>query len=293
MLIRVTLDSGRHVRHWREAAHATGIRSHVAVPHALVVARCCKRQDGLSITEEQQRTLAPREKLLEQERPSTSQTLDGRYRLAPCCRDDDALASGQAVRLYDDRKPKIAHVRQRSPRLFATNTMSRRDPVPFAEPLGERFAPLESCAGRSWTNDQQTPGTKDVSDPLRKWFLRPDDDQTDPVLHGELAQFRRVIRTQWNASRTSGDACVAGCRPNTFYHGTLLDLPCQRVFPSTTAYDEDIHGHSLVLKVSHAGEQHCDAGFVRGRDRLCIPDGSAGLNDGVDACSSSCLDTIR
>jgi hypothetical protein len=89
--------------------------------------------------------------------------------------------------------------------------------VPFAEPFGEGFAPLESCAGRSWTNDQQTPGTKDVSDPLRKWFLRPDDDQTDPVLHGELGQSRRVIRTQWNASRTFGDTRIAGCHPNTFY----------------------------------------------------------------------------
>jgi hypothetical protein len=65
--------------------------------------------------------------------------------------------------------------------------------VPFAEPFGEGFAPLEPCPRRSWTNDQQTSGTKNVGDPLRKWFLRPDDDQTDPVLHGELSQSRRVI----------------------------------------------------------------------------------------------------
>jgi hypothetical protein len=89
--------------------------------------------------------------------------------------------------------------------------------VPFAEPFGEGFAPLEPCPRRSWTNDQQTSGTKNVGDPLRKWFLRPDDDQTDPVLHGELGQSRRVIRTQWNASRTFGDTRIAGCHPNTFY----------------------------------------------------------------------------
>src|SRR5450756_3187097 len=75
MLIRVTLDRRRHVRHRREAAHTTRVGSHVAIPCALVVARGCERQDSLAITEEQQGTLATPEKLLEQQRTSTTQTL--------------------------------------------------------------------------------------------------------------------------------------------------------------------------------------------------------------------------
>src|SRR5450830_167742 len=293
MLIRVTLDSGRHVRHRREAAHATRVRSHVAVFCALVVARGCKRQDALPITEEQQGTLATPDKLLEQQRTSTSQTLDGRHSLTLGCRDDDPLAGGQAVRFHNEWKTHISHMCQRSPLILAANSTSRRDPVPFAKPLGEGFAPLEPCPHCAWTNDQQIPGTKDVGDPLRKWFFRPDDDQADPVPHGELGQSRRVIRTQWNASRTSGDTRIAGSHPNMSYQGALPDLPCQRMFPSTTANDEDIHGHSLVPEVPYAGKQHCDAGFVCSSDRFGVLDRSARLDDGADSCSGRCLDRIR
>jgi hypothetical protein len=65
--------------------------------------------------------------------------------------------------------------------------------MPFAEPFGEGFAPLEPCPRRSWTNDQQTPGAKDVGNALREWLLWPDNNQADAVLYGELDQSRRVV----------------------------------------------------------------------------------------------------
>jgi hypothetical protein len=163
----------------------------------------------------------------------------------------------------------------------------------FAEPFGEGFAPLETCPRRSWTNDQQTPGAEDVGNALRKWLLRPDDDQADPVLHGELGQSRRVVRTYRDTRRTFGDTRIAGCHPDTFYQGTLPDLPCERMFPSTTTNDKHIHGSSLVQEVPYASKQHRDAGFVCSGDRFGVLDRSARLDDATDSCSGRCLDRVR
>lgn len=89
---------------------------------------------------------------------------------------------------------------------------------------------------------------------------------------GAPGRGRRGAKAQCTYSQVRA---VASCRTE---HGTARCLRIAR--------------RPLVAEVTHAGEYHCHAVFIRGSDDLFIADGTAGLYDGGNAALACAVDAI-
>ena len=137
-----------HDRHRAVDAHAARVGTKVALERALVVLRGSHGTNGLAVGKGQQRALGTNEHLLDNHRvagiakgaaKALTHSLLGLRKLG--CH-DNALASGKAVGLHDQRSALLAHVGESRCLIGKRAVGGRRDVRTLHELLGEQLGAL-------------------------------------------------------------------------------------------------------------------------------------------------------
>ena len=189
------MDRRRHDRCRRICAHATGIRTEVAVEQALVILARRQRQRMLAVTHHDEARFLALEKVLDHDSSTTGaerigdeHRVDRRFRLSDGCGNDDTLAGGQPVGFDDHRRAMLANVCARFRGVGEGAVFRRRDTVSAHERLGEVLRALELRGGARRAEHAQSASAEHVDDSARQRCLRADDGQSDAFRLYEVGQ---------------------------------------------------------------------------------------------------------
>ncbi len=243
----VSTSSGSHGRR-RVGAHASRVRSGVAIADPLEVLCGQQRHHGLAVDDAEQRHLRPVEERLEQHRVAgVEQRRSVHARGIAVGGDHDALARREAVVL--DHPGTIA-CRRSEPvqrgvemrRVVDDLTGRGADARGGHHVLGERLRALDPC-GVPGGSEARDPGRADgVGDAEHQRHLRPDHHQVGPETSGELDDGLPGGDVDVVLVGDDRGAGVAW-RDRQFLHlGVSTQRQQQRMFTGTGSDDEDAHG---------------------------------------------------
>ncbi len=132
------------------SAHATGVRSLIAVEHGFVILRCFERNHAIAIAEHDETDLFALKKLFDHQRAAIGhELLDPSLRFLAVLRDDDAFARGEPVRLQHDGIAEIAEFLDRPLRRIDGGKPRRGNAPTLHELFREGLAAFELCGGLS------------------------------------------------------------------------------------------------------------------------------------------------
>mmetsp|Transcript_5856 Transcript_5856/g.23004 ORF Transcript_5856/g.23004 Transcript_5856/m.23004 type:complete len:376 (+) Transcript_5856:1309-2436(+) len=249
-------DDGRR----RIGAHAAGVGAFVAVQQALVVLAGGQRDDVLTVAHDDEAGLLAGEEVLDDDARAAGVVghaelvvfEDPRDRLVGLIqghRDDDALASRQAVGLDDDGRTAAVDVGMGRCRVGEGLVGRGRDAVALHEVLGEGLGAFELGGGLGRAEDAQAACAELVDHARRQRRFRADHGQRDLVLGGKIGQRLDVRRRDGHVAQPliPRGAAVAWRDEDLADPLALCQLPGQGMFTAAVADDEDSHQFNSAL----------------------------------------------
>ena len=156
--------------------------------------------------------------------------------------DDDALARGQPIGLYDHRQIEIIEGGQRIGLPIAAHIGSGRDIGAVAQRLGKGFRSLELCGGPRRAEHRNILSPQAVGQPIDQGRFRADHHQGDIFAPAKGDHRVMIASIQRHAGRAFGNAGIARRREQFAKAWALCQFPGQRMFAPPSAQQQDIHG---------------------------------------------------
>ena len=223
-------------------AHASGVRSDVAVAHALVVLRAHQRSHALPVAEYQKRQFVALQAFFQHDpRPGVAQHLAAQHlgrdarRLFFAFGDDHALAGRQPIRFHDHRSVEMSERRFHLLHRIADRKGSRGDVMPLQKFLGKALARLQPrrCLGRPKHAPAAASKLVDRSESQRQ--LGPNQGQIRLQACRQRDHRVKTLQIGRQAFGLVRDPAIAGCAIKLRDPRRLLQLPDQRVLaPAST-----------------------------------------------------------
>jgi hypothetical protein len=152
--------------------------------------------------------------------------------------DDDALASGQPIRLDDDRRALLVDVGVRSRSLGEAGKARGRNVVPDHEALGEVLRTLELSGLPGRPENLQAASAKKVDDARRKRRFRADDRQLDFLSGGKIGECFRVAEIDVFEFTLTRRAGVSRGDEDLLQPRSFCQTPGQCVFATAGTNDQ-------------------------------------------------------
>ncbi len=233
--------------------HPAGVRPAVAVADALVVLAGGHGQYILAVDHDNKAGFFAIEKLFDDNARTgvakgvaSQHVTYGVFGFCQAHGDDHALARGQAVGLDDNRRAFFTQIGQGRLDLGEVLIVGGRDLVTRQEVLGKRLGAfkLRSTGGR--TEAVQATAAEQVDDACNQRYFGADDGQRN-VLFSEIRQLLQCQNVDGHVFAFGLDrrARIARCDKHLLHAWVLGDFPCQGVFTTAAANDQNIQNRLL------------------------------------------------
>ncbi len=238
-------DGGRGI-----GAHAAGVQAGVAFADAFMVLRCADGQALFAIDEDEIAGLFAIHEFLDHDLGASGPEFTAKHVVnrgqggVQIHRDDHAFASGQAVGLDHDGRALFADIGLGGVSIGEMRIACGGRVGGVANLFGEGFRGLQSRGLFRGAKDAETRIAQIIRDASGQGGLGADDHEINRVFLGEIYDGDTVFNVQAGAISDGSDPGIARRHDQLVTFGVLHDGPCQCVFASAAAQDQDIHAMS-------------------------------------------------
>ena len=222
-------------------AHPAGVRTGIALAHALVILGRGERDGGLAVDEGKQARFLDVQEFLDDQR-SVARGADRRLGFFPAHRHGDALAGGEAVGLDHHRDAEAVERRQSIRRAVNPHIVSSRDAVGAAQVLGEALGAFELRGRRAGAEHRDRRGAQGVRYAGDQRRFGADDHETDPIALRQLDHCGGIARVCGDAFGPPRDPRIARGRDQPVAAWRLPKPPRERIFASARPQQQYVHG---------------------------------------------------